>query len=190
MPFEPRRLRKLPDESGTYLVILNLSRIRPMLGDRLVANSHTLEADGLTRLTVEEQKAVKIKAFDLRLNPVNSGIQLHESKHKGPRTTGRSAIFAHVKASSSIFLSPPSFLRRLFEALPRLSRGAPLKWPNGPQPARKRTRKFFVTPFFAAGRRACGVALSVPGRYHCIFAGRAKPFRHVDVSEMGLNQQV
>jgi hypothetical protein len=33
--------------------------------------------DSLTRLTAEEQKAVKITAFDLQQNPANPGMQLH-----------------------------------------------------------------------------------------------------------------
>jgi mRNA-degrading endonuclease RelE of RelBE toxin-antitoxin system len=33
--------------------------------------------DSLTRLTADEQKAVKITAFDLQQNPVNPGMQLH-----------------------------------------------------------------------------------------------------------------
>lgn len=33
--------------------------------------------DGLARLTSDEQKAVKTTAFDLQINPANSGMQLH-----------------------------------------------------------------------------------------------------------------
>ena len=33
--------------------------------------------DGLGRLTADEQKSAKTTAFDLQLNPANSGIQLH-----------------------------------------------------------------------------------------------------------------
>ena len=33
--------------------------------------------DSLTRLTAEEQKFVKITAFDLQQNPANPGMQLH-----------------------------------------------------------------------------------------------------------------
>lgn len=33
--------------------------------------------DSLARLTGEEQKAVKTTAFDLQMNPVNPGMQLH-----------------------------------------------------------------------------------------------------------------
>ena len=33
--------------------------------------------DSLTRLTADEQKAVKITAFDLQQNPANPGMQLH-----------------------------------------------------------------------------------------------------------------
>ena len=34
--------------------------------------------DSLVRLTGDEQKAVKTTAFDLQLNPVNPGMQLHK----------------------------------------------------------------------------------------------------------------
>src|SRR5688572_8691643 len=34
--------------------------------------------DGLARLTNDEQKAVKTTAFDLQMNPVNPGMQLHK----------------------------------------------------------------------------------------------------------------
>jgi len=33
--------------------------------------------DSLSRLTAEEQKLVKVTAFDLQQNPVNPGMQLH-----------------------------------------------------------------------------------------------------------------
>ena len=35
-------------------------------------------ADSLARLTNEEQKAVKTTAFDLQLNPANSGMSFHK----------------------------------------------------------------------------------------------------------------
>ena len=34
--------------------------------------------DSLARLTGDEQKAAKTAAFDLQLNPVNPGMQLHK----------------------------------------------------------------------------------------------------------------
>lgn len=34
--------------------------------------------DSLAKLTGEEQKAVKTTAFDLQLNPVNSGMSFHK----------------------------------------------------------------------------------------------------------------
>ena len=34
--------------------------------------------DSLARLNGDEQKAVKTTAFDLQLNPVNPGMQLHK----------------------------------------------------------------------------------------------------------------
>src|SRR6266436_10424740 len=34
--------------------------------------------DGLTRLTGDEQKAVKTTAFDLQLNPANPGMKFHK----------------------------------------------------------------------------------------------------------------
>lgn len=34
--------------------------------------------DSLARLTGEEQKIVKTTAFDLQMNPVNPGMQLHK----------------------------------------------------------------------------------------------------------------
>src|SRR6056297_541500 len=40
-----------------------------------IANSFT---DSLTRLTNEEQKAVKTTVFDLQMNPANPGIKFHK----------------------------------------------------------------------------------------------------------------
>ena len=40
-----------------------------------IANTFT---DSLTRLTNEEQKAVKTTVFDLQMNPANPGIQFHK----------------------------------------------------------------------------------------------------------------
>ena len=43
--------------------------------------------DSLTRLTGEEQKAVKTAAFDLQLNPANPGMsfgKLDNAKNKNP----------------------------------------------------------------------------------------------------------
>jgi len=34
--------------------------------------------ESLSRLTTEEQKAVKTSAFDLQLNPANPGISFHK----------------------------------------------------------------------------------------------------------------
>src|SRR5207249_10023353 len=54
--------------------------------------------DSLTRLTGEEQKAVKTTAFDLQLNPANPGMSLHKlekAKDKG---------FWSVRVSSDIRL--------------------------------------------------------------------------------------
>ena len=41
----------------------------------LIADTFT---DSLSRLTGEEQKAVKTTAFDLQLNPVNPGMSFHK----------------------------------------------------------------------------------------------------------------
>ena len=52
--------------------------------------------DSLARLTGDEQKVVKTTAFDLQLNPVNSGMQLHKlDRAKDPS-------FWSVRASSDI----------------------------------------------------------------------------------------
>lgn len=40
--------------------------------------------DSLARLTGEEQKAAKVTALDLQLDPVNPGMQLHKL-HRGKR---------------------------------------------------------------------------------------------------------
>ncbi len=40
-----------------------------------IANTFT---DSLTKLTNEEQKAVKTTVFDLQINPANPGIQFHK----------------------------------------------------------------------------------------------------------------
>src|SRR5580658_4503678 len=42
--------------------------------------------DSLARLTGEEQKAVKTRAFDLQVNPANPGMQFHKlDKARDPR---------------------------------------------------------------------------------------------------------
>lgn len=47
--------------------------------------------DSLARLTGEEQKAVKTTAFDLQMNPVNPGMQLHKlDKAKDKHVVGSS----------------------------------------------------------------------------------------------------
>ena len=46
-----------------------------MLTDFRIADTFT---DSLARLTGDEQKAAKMTAFDLQLNPVDPGMQLHK----------------------------------------------------------------------------------------------------------------
>ena len=46
-----------------------------ILMDFRIADTFT---DSLARLNGDEQKAVKTTAFDLQLNPVNPGMQLHK----------------------------------------------------------------------------------------------------------------
>lgn len=63
--------------------------------DFLIADTFT---DSLARLTGEEQKAAKTTAFDLQMNPVDPGMQLHridKSKDKN---------FWPVRVSSDIRL--------------------------------------------------------------------------------------
>ena len=48
-------------------------------------------ADSLTRLTKQEQKAVKTTAFDLQLNPAGSGMPC---KHQKWRDLQMSSIFS------------------------------------------------------------------------------------------------
>jgi len=50
-----------------------------------IADSFT---SSLTKLTTDEQKAVKTTAFDLQMNPANPGLQFHKldrAKDKGCR---------------------------------------------------------------------------------------------------------
>ncbi len=44
--------------------------------------------DSLTRLTGDEQKLVKTTAFDLQMNPVNSGMSLHKLDKAMAHTSG------------------------------------------------------------------------------------------------------
>jgi hypothetical protein len=50
----------------------------------LIADTFT---DSLIKLTGEEQKAVKTTAFDLQMNPVNSGMSFHAHKSGRPAAT-------------------------------------------------------------------------------------------------------
>ena len=57
--------------------------------------------DSLSKLTAQEQKAVKTTAFDLQLNPAAPGLQFHKlSKGKDPNfssiVTGKQIGRAHV----------------------------------------------------------------------------------------------
>ncbi len=65
--------------------------------------------DSLTRLTAEEQKAVKITAFDLQQNPANPGMQLHridksKDKHFWSVRVGRDMRLIVHKTDSSFLL--------------------------------------------------------------------------------------
>jgi len=72
----------------------------------LIADTFT---DGLARLTSDEQKAVKTTAFDLQMNPVNSGMSLHkldQAKDKNfwsARVSSDIRIIVH-KTSGSLLL--------------------------------------------------------------------------------------
>src|ERR1700692_251475 len=65
--------------------------------------------DSLNRLTGDEQKAVKTTAFDLQMNPVNPGMQLHridKSKDKhfwSVRVSGEMRVIRH-KTEASLLL--------------------------------------------------------------------------------------
>jgi mRNA-degrading endonuclease RelE of RelBE toxin-antitoxin system len=61
----------------------------------LIAETFT---DSLTRLTGEEQKAVKTTAFDLQMDPTSPGMSLHKLEH------GRDPRFWSVRVSSDIRL--------------------------------------------------------------------------------------
>src|SRR5215208_2566681 len=61
--------------------------------DFLIADTFT---DSLARLTGEEQKAVKMTAFDLQLNPANPGMQFHRVEH------ARDKNFWTVRASRDV----------------------------------------------------------------------------------------
>ena len=54
--------------------------------------------DSLSKLTTQEQKAVKTAAFDLQMNPANPGMQFHRVEHaKDPN-------FWSVRVSSDLRL--------------------------------------------------------------------------------------
>jgi mRNA-degrading endonuclease RelE of RelBE toxin-antitoxin system len=65
--------------------------------------------DGLARLTVDEQKAVKTTAFDLQLDPANPGMQFHRlTKSRDPnfwsvRVSGDLRLIVH-KTGGSLLL--------------------------------------------------------------------------------------
>lgn len=65
--------------------------------------------DSLTRLTAEEQKFVKITAFDLQQNPANPGLQMHrieksKDKHFWSMRVGRDIRLIVHKTESSFLL--------------------------------------------------------------------------------------
>ena len=81
--------------------------------------------DSLTRLTAEEQKAVKITAFDLQQNPANPGMQLHrieKSKDKhfwSARLDCDSRLIIHkFRLHLSLW---STFLAKLLEIKPALT---------------------------------------------------------------------
>lgn len=71
--------------------------------DFLIADTFT---DSLAKLTGDEQKAVKTTAFDLQMNPVNSGMSLHKldkAKDKNfwsVRVSGDIRLIIHKTAGS------------------------------------------------------------------------------------------
>lgn len=74
--------------------------------DFLIADTFT---DSLARLTGDEQKAAKTTAFDLQMNPVNSGMQLHKidkSKDKNfwSARVGRNIRLIVHKTANSLLL--------------------------------------------------------------------------------------
>ena len=65
--------------------------------------------DSLTRLTGDEQKAVKTTAFDLQVNPVNPGMQLHKLDKSRDRNFWSVRVSADIriivhKTSASLLL--------------------------------------------------------------------------------------
>jgi len=61
----------------------------------LIASSFT---DSLTKLTAQEQKAVKTTAFDLQMDPANPGMQFHRVEH------AKDSNFWSVRVSSDLRL--------------------------------------------------------------------------------------
>ena len=59
----------------------------------LIADTFTAS---LARLTVDEQKAVKITTFDLQTNPSSPGIQMHKLEH------GRDRNFWSARVNSDV----------------------------------------------------------------------------------------
>ena len=60
----------------------------------------------LARLTGEEQKAVKTTAFDLQMNPVNPGMQLHKlDKAKDQHLVGNSESKGGVAVIAAPYLA-------------------------------------------------------------------------------------
>jgi len=53
--------------------------------------------DSLARLTGDEQKAAKTTAFDLQLNPVNPGMQLHKIEKSKDRNFWSVRVGADIR---------------------------------------------------------------------------------------------
>ena len=66
--------------------------------------------DSLARLTNDEQKNVKTTAFDLQLNPVNPGMQLHkvdnakDPNFRSVRVNLDIRLIVHKSASSLLLI--------------------------------------------------------------------------------------
>lgn len=80
----------------------------------LIADTFT---DSLTRLTGDEQKAVKTTAFDLQVNPANPGLSFHKLDKARDRN------FWSVRVSSDIRLIVHKTAGRLCLANRGISQG-------------------------------------------------------------------
>jgi len=122
--------------------------------------------DSFTRLTGEEQKAVKMTAFDLQMNPASPGLSFHkldkarDKSFWSVRVNANLRLMVH-KTPGSLLLCYVNHHDKAYAWAERRNRGASPCRPSGPHPPRSAWVARHV--FRHAGQRAAHKA-ETPGR--------------------------